>query len=56
MEVYDAELHAVYKALHSLSLFDIQITQVFICIDNLLAIQTLANNKDKLEPEKWQPS
>jgi hypothetical protein len=52
MEVYDAELHAVYEALHSLNLLDIPITQAFICIDNLSAIQTLADNKDNSEPEK----
>jgi hypothetical protein len=33
MEVYDAELHAVYEALHSLNLLDIPIIQAFICID-----------------------
>jgi hypothetical protein len=41
MEIYDAELHAVYEALHSLNLLDIPITQKFICIDNFSAIQTL---------------
>jgi hypothetical protein len=52
MEVYDAELHAVHKALHSLNRLGIPITQAFICIDNLSAIQTLADNKDNSEPAK----
>jgi hypothetical protein len=52
MEVYDAELHAVYEALHSLNLLDIPITQAFICIDNLSATQTLADNKDNSESAK----
>jgi ribonuclease HI len=52
MEVYDAELHAVHEALQSLDRLDIPTTQVFICIDNLSAIQTLADNKDNSEPAK----
>jgi hypothetical protein len=52
MEVYGAELHTVYEALHSLNLLDIPITQAFICIENLSAIQTLADDKDNSEPAK----
>jgi ribonuclease HI len=51
-EVYGAELHAVYEALHSLNLLDIPITQAFICIDNLSAIQTLEDNEDNSELAK----
>lgn len=52
MEVYDAELHAVHEALHPLDRLDIPTAQVFICIDNLSAIQTLADDKDNSEPAK----
>jgi hypothetical protein len=45
-------LHTVYEALHSLNLLDTPITQAFICIDNLSAIQTLVDNIDNSEPEK----
>jgi ribonuclease HI len=45
-------LHADYEALHSSNLLDKPTTQAFICVDNLAAIQTLADNKDNSEPAK----
>jgi ribonuclease HI len=49
MEVFDAELHAVYEALLELSVSNYPPTSVYICIDNSAAIFTLINNPDRNE-------
>ena len=49
MEVFDAELHAVHEALHTVSLMEYSQRQIYVCIDNASAIQILANNPDCVE-------
>jgi ribonuclease HI len=44
MEVFDAELHAIYESLIALSISDNQSTPVYICVDNSAAIHTLMTN------------
>ena len=49
MEVFDAELHAVYEALKSLDCLDYYSRPIYVCIDNSSAIQVLARNPDLVE-------
>ena len=49
MEVFDAELLAVYEALKQVSMDVLDQVDIFICIDNHSAIQALANNPDRIE-------
>jgi hypothetical protein len=51
MEVFDAELHAVYEAMTNLQhnqTLPVNTRQIFLCIDNTAAIHVLQNNPDNI--------